>query len=469
MTLRDYPAALRYLSRFTDYERAQRVLYGHSPFRLRRLARILLRLGRPERAIPVVHVTGSKGKGTTATLIAELARAHGLRVGLYTSPHLQDMRERIRVDGEPIPRAQFVAGLARVLDAALVHPEDRERVERGACDGPLPDRFPTYFELMTALAFEHFRARGCDLAVVEVGLGGRLDATNLVRAPVAVITRIELEHVDVLGDTLEAIAGEKAGIIKRGVRFVVTGETQPGPQAVITGAARRRDAELLRLGVELTARRVDAKRRGPGPRLCASFDTPGLALPGAGLALLGRHNVDNALLALGALFALERLGVLRRDPDAIRAALARVQVPGRTQVCERTWRGRVRPVLIDSCHTGDSALALRRTVEESWPRARRGLVFGALRGKNIAAMLDVLAPAFGTVLLVPVASPRSWDPAEVAGPAHFVARDLCHALAGAFVCAREWDVLAVAGSMYLAGEALDTLGFAKRSRGRPRT
>lgn len=454
-----YNAALAYLARFTDYERAHRVLLGNSMFRLRRLARVLRALGHPQRALPVVHVTGSKGKGSTSVMIAELARAHGLRVGLYTSPHLQDMRERIQVDGVPIPQEDFVRGLEVVLGAALARPEDRELVVRGRGDGPLPDRFPTYFELLTALAFVHFRRCDADLAVVEVGLGGRLDATNLVRAPVAVITRIELEHTEVLGSTLEAIAGEKAGIVKRGVRHVILGER---------GLPAR-----LKIGRRCAAFRIVPRRLGRDMRawgrLIAHEPEPGQSLHltlgrrvfrDVFLPVIGAHQADNAAVALAATHALALRGLLRLGPREVCAGFAAVRLPGRLQVLRTRIGRRERPVLLDGCHTADSAQGLRDAVQAWWPAARRWLVFGALQGKSIEAMLDILAPAFDRILFTPVASTRSWTPFERPD----VAREpgLRPALDRAFAHAGSWDLLVVAGSLYLAGEALDVLESGKR-------
>ncbi len=453
--------ALRYLGLFTDFERGQRVLFGHSAFRLKRTVRLMRGLGNPQRRYPVVHVTGSKGKGTTATLIAAIARAHGLRVGLYTSPHLLDMRERIRVDGDPIPPREFARTLDRVLGVVLGRPADRVRVRkalargRDAARAPLPDRFPTYFEILTALAFEHFRNVRVDLAVIEVGLGGRLDATNVVRPEVSVISRIELEHTDVLGSTREAIAREKAGIIKRGARVVV-GPMAPGPWREIRRVAARWEAPVWRVGRALRAREVTALR-GRRPALRFRLEGPGVSLPGVRLALLGRHQADNALLAVGATLELARRGFLRWDPRAVRRALAGTPVPGRTEVLPGPPT-----VVVDCCHTVESARALARTVRAYWPGARRRLVFGALGGKDWQGMLRALGPAFTAgVAFVPVSSPRSWNPEE--GPERIAPRparvfpDLAAALVAVRAASSAQDLVVVAGSVYLAGAALRLL------------
>ncbi|MCC6473229.1 MAG: hypothetical protein IT514_05735 [Burkholderiales bacterium] len=468
MRIRSYSEALRYLALFTDYERGGRVLLGHSTFRLRRMLRLLRGLGAPERDYPVVHVTGSKGKGTTSTLIAALAQAHGLRVGLYTSPHLQDLRERIQVDGHAIPRAGFTRALDVLLDVVLARAADAAWVREalagsGNAARPIvPDRFPTFFEITTAIALLWFQWQHVDLAVVEVGLGGRLDATNGVRPQVAVITRIELEHTEVLGTTRAAVAREKAGIIKRGVP-VITGERRPEALAVIAAAARARGARLWRLGHEVQARHVRTLRGG-GVR--ADFFAPGLALRQARLALLGTHQADNAALAVATVAELAAQGRLAPRRRVLLDALARTVVPARVQPLIVPVRGGERTLVLDTCHTADSARALAAALTTTWPRAPRWLIFGALQGKDIAGMLRCLTPHFDLVLLTPVASGRSWDPTAFAtapgGPPRWLARDLRHALAFALDCPEPWRVLAVAGSTYLAGETLSALDSRQR-------
>ncbi|HTF57435.1 MAG TPA: bifunctional folylpolyglutamate synthase/dihydrofolate synthase, partial [Planctomycetota bacterium] len=227
MPFRTFSQAVDYLARFTDYERMTGGRYAGQPYDLRRMARLLDALDHPERGFPSVHIAGTKGKGSTAHFAESIFRAHGLRTGLYTSPHLVHMLERIRLDGAPIPEALFVRTLNRMRRAL-----DRLR--------------PTYFEIMTAAAFVLFAERRVGMAVIEVGLGGRLDATNLIRPSACGIARIDFDHTDRLGTTLGAIASEKAGIIKPGVP-VVTATAAPEALRVIERTARENGAALTRV------------------------------------------------------------------------------------------------------------------------------------------------------------------------------------------------------------------------------
>jgi len=297
-----YPDAVRFLNTFTDYERMASV-YAPGDYNLERMRRLLSALGNPERAFLSLHIAGTKGKGSTAHLAEAILREAGYRTGLYTSPHLVDLRERIRLDGRPIPEAHF----ARVM--ARMEPELR-RLR------------PTYFETMTAAAFVYFADRKVDYAVVEVGLGGRLDATNVITPAACAVTTIDFDHMDKLGHTLEAIAGEKAGILKPGVPAVSS------PQA----PAARRVLEA-RGPIAFPRFRVLSSRG-----FVLKFTAEGRRWQ---LPVLGEHQAANAATAL-ALVARSGAAV---PPEAVRRAFRKIRLPGRI---ERV--GRRPTVIVDAAH-----------------------------------------------------------------------------------------------------------------------
>jgi dihydrofolate synthase/folylpolyglutamate synthase len=336
----------------------------------------------------VVHIAGTKGKGSTAHLFAAALGALGYRVGLYTSPHLADVRERIRVDGALIPAPRLAAHLGR-LRRALRTPALRHRP-------------PTYFDLLTAAAFLEFRSRRTDWAVVETGLGGRLDSTNVVTPALAVITNVDYDHLEVLGRTLSAIAREKAGIVKPGVPLVC-GMLAPAAGRRVAAAARKAGAPVWAAGRRLHRSRVVARGLS-GIRFDAA--TPRRAWRGVRLAVPGRHQADNALLVLGGLDRLEADGRLRVDPARVRRALARVRLPGRLEV----HPGRP-DLVVDVAH---NPLAARAVADALGARGRRSggrhgrtvLLFAAAREKDAGAMLRSLSAVTRAAVLVRVGHPR---------------------------------------------------------------
>ncbi|HZZ83428.1 MAG TPA: folylpolyglutamate synthase/dihydrofolate synthase family protein [Anaeromyxobacteraceae bacterium] len=381
---------------------------------LGRMERAVAALGHPERAFPVLHVAGTNGKGSTCAMSAEALRQAGHLVGLYTSPHLVRFGERIQVDGRAITDEELARAVDQVRAACPWH-------ERG----PEDDRL-TYFEFATLLAFVHFAERRVDVAVVEVGLGGRFDATNVVAPLVTAVSRIGLDHEAMLGGTLGAIAGEKAGIFKPGVPAVVAASQPPEAMA-------RLEAEA-------------AARGAPFHVAAESWDGP--------IALRGPHQAGNAALAAAALRLLDAAGVAVPEA-AIARGLATARWPGRLE--------EVGGVLLDGAHNPDGAAALAAALRALHPGRPVELVFGVLADKDHRRMLAALAPEVRGMHLVAPASPRARAPedylelARSYGPRVDVHASCREALDCARAAAGDGALVCAAGSLYLVGEARELL------------
>ena len=449
MGLDTYEGALEYLFGATDYEKMQRVRYNADTFSLERMRRLSAALGSPERRFASIHVAGTKGKGSTSAVLHALALGCGLRAGLYTSPHLVDLRERIVVGREMIAREALRALVERA----------RPEVERLRAAGPVVEGTshyragdaPTFFEIFTALAFRHFADEAVDLAVVEVGLGGRLDATNILAPLASVITAVSLDHTHQLGTTLEQIAGEKAGIIKPGVALVC----QPQPAevlAVIERAAREAAAPLVLVGREVTYTWSPAT---PQVGIRLAVRTPHADYNDLFLPLMGEHQAVNAATAIA---AAERAGPLeaRLTPERVRRALAGVRWPGRMELLAG------RPdMLLDGAHNRASLQRLLEGLAQHFPGRRLVFVFASAADKDVDGMLAVLVEKAGgaPVVLTKTQNPRASDPTDLAarfashgGCGAETAPDTVSALAAARRRAPPDGLVVVCGSLYLVGE-----------------
>lgn len=405
--------------------------------------RLLGRLGSPQDAYRIVHIAGSNGKGSTAALTESILRAAGLRTGLYTSPHLVDFAERIRVNARPIGAGALARLVGRVRPVA-------EDVSRAA------GRSATFFEITTAMALLHFADARVDVAVIETGLGGRFDATNVMRPDVCVLTPIALEHQRQLGRTLGAIAREKSGILKRGVPAVSAAQERAA-RGVIAERARAVGAPLAWLGRDFHAR----------PRAEGTFDYEGLALrlPDLRCGLAGQHQIGNAALALAACERLARRfrrPGARIEPEAMRRGLAAARWPGRLETVRRGRDGRPR-VVLDGAHNPAAARALAAALPRAFSYRRVLLVAGAMADKDLGALTRALSREVsrtgGLVLATAPAFERAEKPRALA--AHFrragaraiAVGNVPAALDAAMARARAGDLVVVAGSLYLVGEA----------------
>lgn len=427
------------------YPDALQYLYGLQRLGIKlgldNIRRLLDALGNPERAFRAIHVGGTNGKGSTAALLTAILRTAGYHVGLYTSPHLLNFTERIQVNGEPIgPEA--VAALTGEVKAAV-------DAAFPAAPDDLPSH-PTFFEVTTALAFLHFARSGVEWAVVEVGLGGRYDATNVLAPDLAVITNVTVEHQDLLGESLEAIAVEKAGIIKAGVPLV-SAAAEPALD-VLRRSCAEREASLLHVPAAYAWRREVALPDGQVFHLRG----PGGERRDLRIRLLGRHQLVNAATAVAAADALQARGIALPE-TAIREGLAAARWPGRLEVVGERPR-----VLVDGAHNPAACRAVRDFLEEEVP-GRRILVFGVLKDKDWAGMMAILLPACSATFLCRPPSDRAADPALLLGTAWRLCPDVgvvsepAAALAAARALARPGDTLLVAGSLFTAGAALAAL------------
>ncbi len=420
-------AAIERLRRLQPFERS-----GMRPG-LERIEALLDRLGRPEADLRILHVGGTNGKGSVSALAERILRAAGRRTGLYTSPHIIHLAERIRLDGAPIAPealARQVDRLGDALDAV------------------------TFFEAMTAVAFGAFREAAVDVAVVEVGLGGRWDATN-VGAPLAsVITRVDYDHQEYLGHRLEEIAAEKAAIVRGGV--ALSAAQAPEAMAVVEARCRDLGVPLLVAGRDLRAEVVRSDLRGHRLHVTG----PGWGLRDVDLALLGLFQPANAALAVGAVRAVAEAAGFEAPESAIRTGCASVRWPGRFQVIPAT-AGRP-TVVLDGAHNGGGTAALAASLAHYFPGARLTLVLGISADKDRAGILKALVPLATRVVLTAAAHPRATPPAELAAALPpldarvTLAPDVGAALDAA-VSAPAVEVVCVAGSLFLVGDALGWL------------
>jgi dihydrofolate synthase/folylpolyglutamate synthase len=431
-----YNKALKFLTSLTDFERLRIVRYNSQNFDLERMRNLLKKIGNPHEQFKSIHVAGTKGKGSTCAMTASMLQACGYKVGLYTSPHLIDLRERITVNGEMISKADF----ARIMR----HLEPVVAKVKPAC---------TYFDVLTAAAFQYFAEQKVDFAVVETGLGGRLDSTNVLKPEVTAISSISKDHTAQLGNTIEKIAEEKAGIFKPGVP-AVTVMQEPGVEAVFKRIAEKVGAPLDIAGksIEFSYRFESTRPLGPHNRICLT--TPTSKFEHLAVPLMGEHQAVNCGLALSILDKLKGKGYNLPDQQVVEG-LAKTQVPGRMEIISSKPR-----VIVDCAHNAASIDAAMRAIGQHVPYDSLIVIFGCCSDKDVPGMLEKISAGADKVIFTRVDNIRSANPDELAaqytelyGKMAQVAPTLQEALAIANRAVTKEDLICITGSFYLVGDA----------------
>jgi dihydrofolate synthase/folylpolyglutamate synthase len=416
---------------------------------LETVAALVARLGNPQDTVATLHVAGTNGKGTVCALLDAMLRAAGYRVGLYTSPHLIRFNERIRIDGKEIDDES----LARLFD-------DLEAAARDVA--AQTGREATFFEFTTALAFEYFRRQEIRIVVLETGLGGRLDATNVVTPLLSVITRIGIDHAQYLGATLAAVAAEKAGIVKPG-RPVICAAMPGEARAVIADAARGRNAPFVDAGERVNVQRVSSRLEGQKVKVAsAATDYGTIRIP-----LLGRYQLENCAAAVAAVEALADISPIRVPPEAVQAGLSHVVWPGRLQVIDRD------PVtILDGAHNPDAARALVVSLKELARKRPLGIVCGMCADKDNREFMRIVGGAARRCWTVPLRTARSRTAEELRNVAQAYMSDVTATatVPTALEEARAWAAansgwVCITGSLYLVGEVLELQGYGQQQLG----
>ncbi len=468
-----YPQAQSYLNSFVNYERLNFYPYKSS-FKLDRVKRLLRLLGNPHRRLRAVHIAGSKGKGSTCAFVGGILREAGFKVGLYTSPHLVDVRERIRIL-QPAPRHKrsgpgktekeiiLKKDFTRLIERIMPYAEKLREAKLGGL---------SYYEILTALAFLYFKEEECGFVVLETGIGGRLDATNVVCSLVCAITPISYEHTAVLGATLEKIAAEKAGIIKFTMlsssqltvrtresksQIVITAPQRPSALRVIRKRAKEVGADLYEVGKD-----IQIKERGFGLR-GQSFDVQGIfdKYSGLKIGLLGEHQIVNAAVAVACVESLRNYGT-GITQQAIREGLKKVQWPGRLQMISQKPK-----IILDAAHNRASACALKDALNKFFKFHNLILVFGASQDKDVRGILRELTPLAARIILTKTQNPRALAPEiiktfiKARGKEVVLTDNPNKALKIAKQKARQQDLILVCGSLFLIGEVLKSRGRRK--------
>ena len=443
-----FPNAVRFLSDQVNFERMRVIRHDESMFKPDRTRQLMEALDNPHEQIRTVHLAGTVGKGSTAAMIASMLQGCGYGVGLYTSPHLIDIRERITINGQPIGKSDFTE-LARQVSTAAAKMRDE----------------PTFFELLTAMAFKYFADEAVDIAIIETGLGGRLDATNVITPEVTVITQIDYDHTQMLGGSLAEIAAEKAGILKQRVP-ALTIEQPPEAEAVLRETAERLEAPLgiLNKDIEFSSRFGASEGLGLHTRVCVlTENNQYMHLP---VPLPGEHQALNCGLALATIDILKSNGFVLPE-TALHEGLARATTPGRMEIVWKQPR-----ILIDGAHNPSSVRALMRCVGAYVPYDSMICVFGCCEDKDIPTMLERLALGGDKVIFTRAkGTPRAADPDELhrifseqSGKMSQVAPTLPEALNLATRAVGRDDLICITGSFYLAGEAKKHLAQLAKKR-----
>ena len=433
----NYGQAEEYLNSFVNYEQVPGITYAPSDYTLSHVEELLARMGNPQLTARTIHVAGTKGKGSVAAMIAQVLSGSGYKTGLYTSPHLHTLRERIRVDGSLISEVEFAGAMAEVKPV----------IESMKQDTGL--RQLTYFEALTALAFACFKRKQVDVQVLEVGLGGRLDATNVADPVVCIITPISLDHTQILGNSLEEIAREKAGIIKPGCWVVLS--PQPAEAAsVINDICREKKAKVVRVGKDINWQKTGGDLRHQSLIIEGRMNKYRVNIP-----LLGDFQLENAATAVAALeiLAVEGFSI---SPTGITQGLARVTWPGRFHILREAPL-----VLVDGAHNVASMRGLVSNIQKYFDYERVFLVFGTSCDKDIAGIINALVALSPQVIIAQAGHSRAAPLLTLAeefskrGIEPDIGKTVPEAISRALSLADRTDIICVTGSLFVVAEALD--------------
>jgi len=443
--IRTYRAALEFVNSRTNFETMMRPGYNQANFNLSRMLRLLKELGNPHDKLKAVHVAGTKGKGSTCCMLAAMLQNSGYKTGLYTSPHFMDIRERIAVDGQMISESDFTKLMARI--APVVNRLERDN--------------PTFFDVLTAAAFLYFASKKVDIAVVETGLGGRLDSTNVVKPEVCAITSISHDHMAQLGDSLEKISEEKAGIFKPGVP-VISSRQAASVSRVLRKAAQDKRCPLRVVGDDLEFSYRFECSRATGPHIRVCMTTPTSRFDHLQVPLLGEHQADNCGVALGVVDALRERGY-DIPPQAAIDGLAKVRIEGRLEVIREYPR-----TVVDAAHNAASVAALMRAIGQNISYDSMVVLFGCSADKDIEGMLAQVQLGADKVIFTTANTPRSMDPHELLArfqeKSHKMAQaapSMEEAYRIARSCVTREDLICITGSVYMVGQAKRLLAAGK--------
>jgi len=433
----NYIQAEEYLDSFVNYEQIPGISYAQPGYSLRHVEELLNHMGNPQLAARTIHIAGTKGKGSVAAMIAQVLSDSGYKTGLYTSPHLHTLRERISIDGSLISESGFAAAMAEVKPFI-------ESMKQDAAFRQL-----TYFEALTALAFAYFKKKRLDFQVLEVGLGGRLDATNVARPVVCIITPISLDHTQILGNSLEEIAREKAGIIKSGCWVVLSPQPEEAA-SVITDICRKKKAKVVQVGKDITWHKTGGNLHHQSLAIEGRRNNYQVSIP-----LLGDYQLENAAAAVAALEILASAGFTISATD-IAQGLARVKWPGRFHILQEHPT-----VLVDGAHNVASMKGLVNNIKAYFSHKRIFLVFGTSCDKDIPGIVNELVPLSPQVIVTRTAHSRAAPLSTLA--AEFSKRGIepetgetvAQALSRALSLADRTDIICVTGSLFVVAEALD--------------
>lgn len=422
-----YQAALDYIYEYVDFSLTHQDDLSIEDFTLQSMRNLMKSLGQPDHTYPSIHVAGTKGKGSVCAFCAHALRAQGYKVGLYTSPHLKDFEERIQINGVSISQEEFVDLVEKIKPHVAA----------------IPDL--TTFHITTAMALWYFALNNVDVAVVEVGLGGRLDSTNVISPVLTVITSLYLEHTKILGDTIEEIAAEKAGIIKPGVPVVVASQVDSAIE-VIEAIAENKEAPLTLIGRDYHYQQCEHSLDGQELSIWNGGKPPA----NYQIELLGPHQAENAVVAYATLQLANDVGIVV-DDESIQEGFAKTEWPGRFEILRKEP-----PVVVDSGHTPGAMMKIQQTMDEYFPGRSLWLILGASDDKDIHGMLKELTPRLKKVYCAKSTHPRAMDPAALASMANGVGvpieiiPDVGDALEMAMAEAPEGDVIMVTGSIFVA-------------------